>query len=101
MLLVPALNDMFDAAVRRTMGTKMHPPMAIYATLGLLLLVSSLVAGYHMGEGRARSWVHSLAFVVAIAVSFYVILDFEFPRVGIIRIDSFDQVFVDLRKSMN
>ena len=101
LLVVPSLNDMFDSAVRRTMGTKMHPPMLIYVTLALLLLVSSLVAGYHMGEGRGRSWVHSLAFVVAIAVAFYVILDFEFPRVGIIRIDSFDQVLVDLRQSMN
>ena len=69
-------------------------------TLGLLLLLSSLVAGYHMGEGKARSWIHSLAFVVAIALAFYVILDFEFPRVGIIRIDGFDQVFVELRQSM-
>jgi hypothetical protein len=100
LLVVPALNEMFDMATARTMGTKMHPPMIIYVTLGLLLLLSSLVAGYHMGEGKGRSWVHSLAFVVAIALAFYVILDFEFPRVGIIRIDGFDKVFVDLRQSM-
>jgi hypothetical protein len=100
LLLVPALNEMFDMAATRTMGTKMHPPMIIYVTLGLLLLLSSLVAGYHMGEGKGRSWVHSAVFVVAIALAFYVILDFEFPRLGIIRIDSFDQVFVDLRQGM-
>ena len=100
MLVVPALNQMFDMATTRTMGTRMHPPMIIYAMLGLLLLAGSLLAGYHMGEGKGRSWFHSFAFVVAIALAFYVILDFEFPRVGIVRIHSFDQVLVDLRQSM-
>ena len=78
----------------------MHPPMIIYITLGLLLLGGSLVAGYHMGEGKQRSWVHSLAFVMAIALAFYVILEFEFPRVGFVRIESFDKVLLDLRRSM-
>jgi hypothetical protein len=100
MLVVPALNQMFDMATTRTMSSRMHPPMIIYAMLGLLLLAGSLLAGYHMGEGKARSWFHSFAFVVAIALAFYVILDFEFPRVGIIRIHSFDQVLVELRQSM-
>jgi hypothetical protein len=100
LLLLPAFNQMFDMAATRTMGARMHPPMIIYVTLGLLLLASSLLAGYHMGEGKGRSWVHSLAFVTAIALAFYVILDFEFPRVGFIRIHSFDQVLIDLRQSM-
>jgi hypothetical protein len=100
MLLVPALNQMFDMAATRTMGTRMHPPLIIYALLGVLLLAGSLLAGYHMGGGKARSWFHSLAFVLAIGLAIYVILDFEFPRVGLIRIQGFDQVFVDLRQSM-
>jgi hypothetical protein len=100
MLLLPALNQMFDMATTRTMGTKMHPPLVIYLTLGLLLLASSLVAGYHMGEGKWRSWVHTIVFVAVIALAFYVILDFEFPRMGLIRIHSFDQVLVDVRQSM-
>jgi len=35
------------------------------------------------------------------AVSVYVILDLEFPRLGLIRVDAFDQALVDLRESMN
>ena len=54
-----------------------------------------------MSEDKARSWVHSLAFVLAVALAFYLILDLELPRVGFIRINNFDQVFVDLRQSMN
>ena len=35
------------------------------------------------------------------ALTVYVIVDLEFPRFGLIRIDSSDQVLVDLRASMN
>lgn len=100
MLLLPAVNQMFDAATVRTMGTRMHPPWIIYAILMLLVLGSSLLAGYHMGEGKSRSWFHSLAFVAIMTLVVYVILDFEFPRMGLIRISNFDQVFVELRQSM-
>jgi len=99
-LLLPALNQMFDVATVRTMGTQMHPPLVIYVVLGLLLFAGALLAGYHMSEGKSRSWVHSLAFVGGIVLAFYVILDFEFPRVGIIRIHGFDQVLVELRRTM-
>jgi hypothetical protein len=34
------------------------------------------------------------------AVTVYVIIDIEYPRQGLIRVDDFDQVLVDLRKSM-
>lgn len=34
------------------------------------------------------------------AVSVYVILDLEFPLLGLIRIDQFDQARIDARKSM-
>jgi hypothetical protein len=33
-------------------------------------------------------------------VTVFVILDMEYPRMGLIRVDSFDQVLVDLRQSM-
>ena len=35
-----------------------------------------------------------------VATTVYVILDLEFPRIGIIRIDAFDQILVELRQSM-
>jgi len=35
------------------------------------------------------------AFIIAITV--YVILDIEYPRLGLIRVDAFDQALVDVR----
>jgi len=101
MLLLPALNQMFDTATSRTAGVLQHPPMIIYLMLGLLLLAGSLLAGFGLGVGKVRDWLHGLAFVLVMTLTVYVILDFEFPRVGIIRIDRFEQVMVDLRQSMN
>jgi hypothetical protein len=101
MLVVPALNQMFDIATTRTTGTRMHPPLMIYSTLALLVLAGALVTGYDMGASKTRNWFHSLTFVLVVSLAIYVILDFEFPRIGLIRIHSFDIVLVELRQSMN
>jgi hypothetical protein len=100
MLLLPALNQMFDMATTRTMGARMHAPAIIYGMLILLVLAGSLLAGYGMGAGRVRGWFHALAFVLVLSLAIYVILDFELPRMGLIRIQHIDQVFVDLQESM-
>lgn len=68
--------------------------------LFVLALVSSLLAGYGMAGGKSRSWLHMLCFAVVIAVAVFVILDLEYPRLGLIRVDAFDQALVQLRDSM-
>jgi len=99
-LVLPALNAMIDITTTRTMAGKMHPPMIIFIMLIGLSLVSSLLAGYGMAGGKARSWVHIVGFAATMALAVYVILDLEFPRLGLIRVDAFDQVLVDVRASM-
>lgn len=100
LLLMPALNDMIDITTDRTTALITHPPMVIYALLFALVLASSLIAGYAMSPSPARSWLHMLCFAAAMSVAFYVILDLEFPRAGLIRIDAFDRLLIDLRASM-
>jgi hypothetical protein len=100
MLLLPALNEMIDITTTRTAALRMHPPPVIFAMLVALMLAGSLLAGYGMAESKTRSWLHILGFALTMSVAVYVILDFEFPRVGLIRVDAFDQVLVDLRDSM-
>jgi len=34
------------------------------------------------------------------ALAVYVIIDIEYPRLGLIRVDAFDQALVDLRAGM-
>jgi hypothetical protein len=100
MLLLPALNAMIDITTTRTMLSQFHPPMIIFLLLIGFSLAAALLAGYGMAGG-SRSWIHIIGFSLAMAMTVYVILDVEYPRIGFIRIDQTDQVLIDLRKSMN
>ena len=101
MLLLPALNQMFDITTTRTMASMMHPPVVIFAMLFVLALAAALLAGYGMAGAKSRSWIHMLAFAAVMAGAVYVITDIEYPRLGLIRVDAFDRVLADLRASMN
>ncbi|MEK7315252.1 MAG: DUF4239 domain-containing protein [Candidatus Eisenbacteria bacterium] len=100
-LLLPALNAMIDITTTRTMAARIHPPRIIYALLFVLALGCALMAGYGMAARRERSWLHILGFVVTAVIAIYVILDLEYPRRGLFRIDAYDQVLVELLESMN
>ena len=100
MLLLPALNEMIDITTTRTVAFYTHPPVIIFAMLAILALACSLLAGYGMAGGKLRSWAHMLGFSAILTLTFYVILDLEFPRIGLIRIDALDQLLVNVRASM-
>jgi hypothetical protein len=97
--LLPALNEMIDITTVRTMALVTHPPAVVYGALLVLLLASSLMAGFAM-TGEQRPWLHMLCFAVAMSLGLYLIVDLEFPRAGLIRIDYVDQILIDLRASM-
>ena len=101
LLLLPALNAMIDIATTRTMAAQMHPPTVVFVMLFLLALAASLLAGYGMTGSKVRSRFHMLGFALVMAIAVFVILDIEYPRLGWIRVDAFDQALVDLRESMN
>jgi hypothetical protein len=98
-LLLPALNQMIDITTTRTVATEIHPPPIVFAMLGLLAFIGALLVGYGMA-GAGRKWMHTIGFAAVMAVTVYVILDIEYPRAGLIRVDAVDQVLVDLRRSM-
>jgi len=100
MLLLPALNAMFDITTTRTMALETHPPLLVFGMLGFLALACALLAGYGMAGARRRSVLHVVGFAMILTLTVYVILDYEFPRVGVIRIDAFDRVLLDVRQSM-
>jgi hypothetical protein len=100
-LLLPALNAMIDITTTRTMATQMHPPAIVFLMLFGLALAASLLAGYGMTGSKVRCWFHMVGFALVMAVAVYVILDIEYPRLGLIRVDAFDQALIDLRESMN
>jgi len=99
-LVLPALNAMFDIANTRYWATQIHPPPFVFWLLGVLILIFSLLAGFDMGDGKARSWIHVVSFAVLLAITFYAIVDLEFPRLGLVQVKNFDQALVDVRNNM-
>jgi hypothetical protein len=95
-LLLPALNAMIDITTTRTMKASLHPPLVVFGMLFALALASALMAGYGMAGGKTRSWLHMVGFAAVMAITVYVILDVEFPRLGLIRVDAFDRTLSEL-----
>jgi hypothetical protein len=82
MLLLPALNQMIDTTTTRTMATQIHPPVVIFVMLVLLAMVSAVLAGHDLGRGGSRRWLHTLGYAAILAMTVYVIIDIEFPRLA-------------------
>lgn len=100
MLLLPALNDMFDITTTRQMATRNHPPLIIFALLGGLSLLGALLAGFDTSVSKERRWLHTLVFAAIMSFAVNVIAELEFPRLGLVRVDAADDVLIELRNTM-
>jgi hypothetical protein len=99
-LLLPAINDMIDITTTRQNAFNMHPPEVVYWLLFVFSGGAALMAGYSMKAGP-RDWMYSIALALAVTLTVYTILDVEYPRRGLIRLQQLDQTLISLRDSMN
>jgi hypothetical protein len=100
LLLMPALNEMFDIATTRTMAALIHAPGAILGLLVMLSLLAAVLSGSEMASQPQRNWLQMVLFAFAVSATVYVVLDLEFPRAGLINLTSMDQAIVQLRHIM-
>jgi hypothetical protein len=98
-LLLPAINDMIDITSTRQNAFNMHPPDVVYWLLFVFSGGAALMAGYSMKAGP-RDWMYSIALALAVTLTVYTILDVEYPRRGLIRLQQLDQTLISLRDSM-
>jgi len=99
-LVAASLNEMIDITTTRLASHQQHPPAVVYVLLFAFGLAASFVAGHATARSQRVDWTHALVFAGAIAAAVYVILDLEYPRLGLIRVDGIDQLLVDLLKGM-
>jgi hypothetical protein len=99
-LALPALGNLFEVARMRAGASEKHPPQVIYTMLFGLGLGCSLLAGFGMAAASARSWVHMLLFAGTLTFALYIVTDMEYPRLGLIRIDSFDHFLAETLEQM-
>jgi len=100
MLLLPALNEMIDITATRVTATNNHPPGIIYLLLVVMSLIGAMLVGYGTSANKDRSLLHQGTFALVTSLAIYVIVDLEYPRMGLIRVDAADQALVDVRASM-
>jgi len=100
LLVMPALNEMFDLGALRTQAMQWHLPSIVLVLLCALALACSWLAGFGMAGASRRPTAHMLAFATVVTVIVFVIVDLEFPRLGFLRVDVDDQVLIDVRSSM-
>lgn len=91
-LLLPAINEMIDISAARAAALVTHPPNLIIGLLIGLSFVCSLLIGYGSPDRRHRRWVELGSFAVIVSLVIYVIIDLEYPRLGIIQVAGFDQL---------
>jgi hypothetical protein len=99
-LMVPALNEMFDATTTRTAVVNQHPPPIVYIVLALLALVGAVFVGYRTAGQTHPSMIHTLGFAAVLALVMYLIIELEIPHLGLIRPQATDQLLIDLRRLM-
>lgn len=101
LLLLPALNEMIDITTTRAVALRTHTPPIIVGALILLVLFCSLLAGYRLVDGKLFSMnLHRIGFALVMTVTIYVILDLDYPRMGVIRVDFADQAMEEVRLGM-
>ncbi len=100
-LLLPALNDMFDVTTSRTIALHTHLPPLIFGLSIIVALLSGLLAGYEMAKRKRRSLLHAVLYAVVIAVTVFTFLDLDYPRFGVIRLNSADRALMQLRDSIH
>jgi len=99
-LVLASLNDMIDITTTRTVAFQTHLPSTMVILMAVLVLGGSLISGYELSGAKQRSLLHAISFAVLMAGVIYIIVDLEYPRVGVIRLDQFDQALVEVRESM-
>ena len=97
---LPPLTSLFEVARLRLGASERHPPQIVYVMLFGLGLGGSLLAGFGMAAATARSWIHMLIFAGTLTVTLYAVTDMEYPRLGLIRIETFDHFLVDAHQQM-
>jgi len=99
-LVLTPLNQMIDITTEQSVALVTHPPPAVFAMLALTVIAASALVGYTMSTYAIRDWVSTVVFALTISLAMYVILDYEFPRAGFVRINPMDQVLVETLKQM-
>lgn len=85
--VIPAANAVIDLHTTRGWAFRSHTPPAVLAVLMVCVLVAAGLIGHSFGQHRRRHVVLGLSFNLLFALTLFLILDYDGPRFGVIRVD--------------
>ena len=94
-LIVPAANEVIDLSSTRTWANRNHLPEPVLLLLMVSVLVACLLLGHSSGQAEWRHLSLWLAANTIFALVLYVVLDFDRPRRGLIRVDQTPMIELD------
>jgi hypothetical protein len=100
LLVLPAINQMIDVTTSRRVALYTHLPSLVLVMLMMVALFSGLLAGYTMAKRASRSWLHTVVYAFVVSVTIYAVIDLDYPRSGLIRLDAADNALEELRDSI-
>jgi hypothetical protein len=101
LLLLPAVNAMIDVTTVRDAALRTHAPVAIFILLLLLSFMCAFFAGAEMAKNDRPSMLHVVAFASTLALTTYVVVNIELPRLGFTSLAPIDALLAQVRQQMN
>jgi hypothetical protein len=101
LVLLPALNEMFDVTTARDAAMRMHIPLAVFVMLAILSAACAFLSGMNMARAARINTLYVCAYAATMALTAWVIINIEFPRLGFVRIDTLDAFMHELRMKMS
>jgi hypothetical protein len=93
-LFIQSLNDMIDLDESRITAGRNRVPDSIWIALYILTVLTTAAVGYQFGLAGARSWVPTIAMVLAFTLVILLIADLDRPQRGLVQVSQ--QPLVDL-----
>ncbi len=82
--------------VKRVAATRAHPPAILFLLMTTLALIVSFLAGHDHGRQLRRPLLQTSLFAAVFALTTWVIVDMEYPRLGLLVADMQDAVLDEL-----
>jgi hypothetical protein len=93
-VFMPTLQGMLDIATQRLAASQIHSALTVYLVLLGMSFVVAVLAGYNMALEQSIHIFRMIAFAAVMAASIYLIIDLDYPRHGLIRVNAEDQFLV-------
>jgi hypothetical protein len=100
MLVLPAINEMIDVTSARRLMLQTHNPGIVTALLLALAGCGGIVAGYGMSARKSRSLLHIILYAVTVTATVNAVIELDYPRAGLIRLVSADDILMQLRDTI-